>query len=205
MERLGAKDAERELDRFEQAIKDLRVKYDQYFFGLERKPPSTERERVNKWILKILNLYLPNTQLRFKRDMLVARFNTYANMWDRILGQIETGTYKPDVFKADMRIGKVDARAVAAKKPDVSSAEEKIERAAPKPAAPEIPEHQRLYKEYVDARKKLGLPTSVTLAGFKDMLKKQVDQIQKNYGYSDIELRVTIEDDKVKIKGSPKK
>lgn len=205
MERLGAKEAEKELDRFEQAIKDLRIKYDQYFFGLERKPPTIERERVNKWVLKLLNIYLPNTQLRFRRDMLVARFNTYANMWDRIMGQIEMGTYKPDVLKADMRIGKVDAKAVASKKSDVSMPVQKIEQSTPKPDVPEIPEHQRLYREYVEARKKLGLPTSITLAGFKEMLKKQIEQIQKTYGYSNIELKVTIEDDKVKIKGTPKK
>jgi len=219
MEKLEPKKAEKELEKFEQAIRDLRVKYDQYFFGLERKPPVDEREKLGKWMLKVLNYYLPNTQLRFRRDMLVARLNSYSNMWDRTLSQIEAGTYRPDVVKADMRIGKFEAKDVAARKPEARpavqdrAAQEKIEPAAPKAAPsvqpaiakPKEPGHKKLYREYVEARQKLGLPTSITMDSFKDMIKNQVDQIQKKFGFTEVELRVSIEDNKVKIKGTPKK
>lgn len=220
MEKLEPKKAEKELEKLEQALKDLRVKYDQYFFGLERKPPMDDRQKLNKWIIKVLNYYLPNTQLRFRRDMLVARFNSYANMWDRIMSQIEAGTYKPDVMKADMRIGKFEAKGVATKKPEARPTvqdwvtQEKVKPTTPKaeayiapppPAEPKAPDHKKLYREYVEARQKLGLPTSVTMDSFKEMIKKQVEQIQKKFGFSEVDLRVAIEDNKVKIKGTPKK
>jgi len=210
MERIDSKSAIKEMDRFEQAINDLRVKYDRYFFGLERRAPEDNRKKLDKWARRLLNYFMSNTQLRFRRETLIQRFNSYARMWDRVCAQIEAGTYKPDQMKADRRIGKFEARDMLYKKPDVAPPKTEPETPAPKqppqPTAPSKPSAaEKLFRQYVKAREKLGQPTSITADKFETMLNKQIKQIQKKHGYSKIELRVAVEGDKVKIKGTPKK
>jgi len=206
MERIDSKSAIQELDRFEQAINELRMKYDRYFFGLERRAPEEERRKLDKWTRKLLNYFLSSTQLRFRRDMLIQRFNTYARMWDRICAQIEAGTYKPDQAKADRRIGKFEAREVAYRKPEFSPP--RLEHEPPSDAQPkraaESPT-ERLFKQYVQARERLGQPTSITKDRFESMIREQVRRLKERHGYSKIELRVVVDGNKVKIKGTPKK
>ena len=213
MEKIDSKAIVQELDRFEQAINELRMKYDRYFFGLERRAPVEDREKMNKWVRRLLNLFISNTQLRFRREMLVSRFNTYARMWDRICAQIEAGTYRPDVMKADKRIGRIEARQVAAGGvgPRAGVAEPARPQSAAQPKAEKVAKAEktstagRLYEEYIKARQKLGQPTSISRDRFEQMLNKQLEQLKKKHGFAEVELRVAIEGDKVKIKGRPKK
>jgi hypothetical protein len=88
------------LEGLEQKIDRLKVLYDQYFMGIEKVEPLVVRKNVNRTILNLAKIQIRNTGLRFRYRTLVQRFNTYLTYWNRILREIELGTYKRDVLRA---------------------------------------------------------------------------------------------------------
>src|SRR5437016_4037076 len=86
-------------------LRRLRTLYDQWFYGLERSEPQTQRMEVDRIIAELRNAQPRNTALRFRLNQLVQRYTTYHTYWQRITRQIEEGTYKRDVLRARKRFG----------------------------------------------------------------------------------------------------
>jgi hypothetical protein len=97
-------------DEYEQMLHDAEVKlsrlkalYEQYFQGIEKLEPSVPRKDLDR-SLELLRKQQPrNTALRFRLQMLVARYGTYQTYWQRVARQIEEGTYRRDVVRAQQR------------------------------------------------------------------------------------------------------
>src|SRR6476659_4862313 len=96
----GTEDIQKQLDVLDKRITGLKVAYDQYFLGMEKFEPQKERIEVNKVILELGTRFIRNTGAKFRRDSLKAKFLSYARYWDRILKQIEEGTYRGHQVKA---------------------------------------------------------------------------------------------------------
>lgn len=86
-------------------IDRLRALYDQYFSGLEKLEPLVPRKDVERRLEVLRRQQIRNTGLRFKFQTLVQRYNTYQMYWQRIVRQIDSGTYKRDVLRAKARFG----------------------------------------------------------------------------------------------------
>jgi len=99
----ASKELKAELKEVDQATDRLRATFEQHFQGIERQPPTFEREALKRRVLKLHTTSVRNTELRFRINQLVAKFNTYQNYWARILRQIEEGTSHRDLFKARYR------------------------------------------------------------------------------------------------------
>jgi len=93
-------DLEATLTDLEQKIDRLKVLYDQYFMGIEKLEPQVPRKDVTRVINNLNKLQIRNTGLRFRYRTLVQRFNVYLTHWNRILREIEAGTYERDVARA---------------------------------------------------------------------------------------------------------
>lgn len=87
----------------EQAIEALRVRYEQYFLGLTRLPPSEDHALVRSAVLRLRQSFVRNTSARFRVQSLHSRFLTYERLWQRTMREIEEGTYRRDLFKARLR------------------------------------------------------------------------------------------------------
>jgi hypothetical protein len=92
-----------ECDAVEEAISALRVDYEQYFLGFEKRAPEATHKALKKRLNALQRSFVRNTQLKFRIQGLVSRFVAYERMWTRTLGEIENGTYKRDLFKARLR------------------------------------------------------------------------------------------------------
>ena len=93
------------------AIRMERVKvlYEQYFMGIEKIEPQTARKEIQRMMLALQQEYIRNTGLRFKFNTMLQKWNIYITYWNRILREIENGTYVRHVEKvkrAAMREGK---------------------------------------------------------------------------------------------------
>jgi hypothetical protein len=99
----------------EQRVDRLRSLYEQYFMGIEKLEPLVPRKDVDRRFYVLRREQIRNTGLRFKFNMVVQRYNTYQQYWQRILREIEAGTYKRDLRKAALRFG-ADALTIAGKK-----------------------------------------------------------------------------------------
>ncbi len=94
----------KELDELESRLERLRIKYDQYFTGIERALPFVLRKDIDRRFHGLHREPMRNTGLRFRFQTLVQRFTMYQTYWGRIIRQIEEGTWKRDLVRAQ-RLG----------------------------------------------------------------------------------------------------
>ena len=78
----------------DERIEKLKVQYDMYFAGFERKLPLQPRRELDALVQALRREPVRATAVRFKVQSLIQKFSTYAQKWDRVLLQIEQGTFK---------------------------------------------------------------------------------------------------------------
>ncbi len=83
----------------------LRTLYEMYFMGIEKLEPLVPKKDVERRMATLRKEQIRNTGLRYKFNMILQRLNTYTTYWQRIARQIEQGTYKRDVMRAQARFG----------------------------------------------------------------------------------------------------
>src|SRR5438552_11341990 len=86
-------------------IDRLKVLYEQYFIGMEKLPPTVARREVEKLLDFLGKQNIGNTGIRFRYLGLLRRWKTYAERWDKILREIDNGTYARHVARAKRRMG----------------------------------------------------------------------------------------------------
>lgn len=98
-------------DEFDQYLADLEVRlerlrslYEQYFMGMERTQPLVARKDVDRRFWTLRREKVHNTARRFKLQMLVQRYNTLQQYWQRTCREIENGTYRRHKLKAERTI-----------------------------------------------------------------------------------------------------
>ncbi len=102
---------EQELRRLQSQMEDLRRRYDFYFLGLEKREPGFYREQMEKALRKTkLNAALQSTT-RFQYKQFLARYRTYCERWDRVLREMEQGTYRRGSVTAAERLAAKQATA----------------------------------------------------------------------------------------------
>ena len=84
----------RDLDNLSNDLEELRRKYDTFFLGMEKREPGVFRDRFERALLKSKLLRSPIMVVRYKYQQFMARVRTYQNYWDRVLREIEEGTYR---------------------------------------------------------------------------------------------------------------
>lgn len=89
-----------EVGRLEEEVEELKVRYEMYFLGNERREPIRDREELKKRVLRAKEGFTRNAGLRFRIQSLHARFLSYERLWLRSGREKEEGTYRRDLFKA---------------------------------------------------------------------------------------------------------
>ena len=78
-------------DRLDTAIRQLQVKWDLFFVGQERKPPTELQTQVETLIRRHSNQEIRNNGERFRYQGLTARFTTFSELWQKRLRAREEG------------------------------------------------------------------------------------------------------------------
>src|SRR5437868_9365149 len=81
-------------------IERLKTLYEQYFMGIEKMEPQVARKEVTRVMLNLQQQYIRNTALRFKFNTMLQKWNIYITYWNRVLREIENGTYVKHLQKA---------------------------------------------------------------------------------------------------------
>jgi hypothetical protein len=82
-----------QLEELANKIERLKTLYEQYFMGIERVEPQLPRKEVTRVMLQLQQQYIRNTALRFKFNTMLQKWNIYVTYWNRVLREIENGTY----------------------------------------------------------------------------------------------------------------
>ena len=168
----------RDLEDFQARLKELEIRYEQYFAGVEKREPYRERKYLSRQLRQYNPLLITQTDLKFRYHSLTARLVSYSNYWDRILRLIDEGKYHRHLTKA--------AKASTAPTPSPASAASAAEHL-----------HQQLAK----AREQCGLPGAVpSPAKVADYLAVQREKIRQKFGDRPVEFQIDISAGKPRIK-----
>jgi hypothetical protein len=94
----------------ETRVDRLRSLYEQYFMGIEKMPPAVPHKDCERRIQLLRKEQIRNTAVRFRFQMIIQRYNTYQSHWARICRQIEEGTYKRDLLRAQRRMKPIEVQ-----------------------------------------------------------------------------------------------
>lgn len=89
------------ISELETRVDRLRALYEQYFLGIERLEPLVPRKDVDRRIWQLRREKIRNTAKRFKLQTIIQRYNTLQQYWQRICREIERGTYRRHVLRAE--------------------------------------------------------------------------------------------------------
>ena len=185
---MEADSPEEEIKILEIKMNQLKLDYEKYFLGTRPTEPSMARAEVQKTVIRFSNTRITNTALRFKFNSLNGRYQAFKRQWDATLRQIEAGTYKRHVFKADLRDRE---RAIA---PETK-----------KTPAGEASDAQdgNIFETYRDAMLATGQNTSgLTPAKLQKAIAKQEAALKKKLGCERVNFKVVVQGGKVRLKAA---
>lgn len=194
-----------ELKLLEIRLNQLKLDYEKYFIGTRPTEPAQLRGEIQKAIIKWSNTRITNSALRFKFNSLNGRYQAFKRQWDTTLRQIEAGTYKRHVFKANLH----DRERGLAEPASEVAAPGRSAGAAPSgtPARPSDVSSSKagddLFESYRAAMKAAGQDTSgLSRAKLEAAIAKQEAAAKKQLGCDRVAFRVVVQDGKVKLKAA---
>lgn len=92
------------IDALEQALDRLKLAYEKYFRGIERRPPVHERMALEREVREFFRSPPRTAAARFRFSNFRQRMTALETYWNRVMRQIEEGTYERDVRRARSRM-----------------------------------------------------------------------------------------------------
>jgi hypothetical protein len=184
------KDLERELEQLDLALSILKRDFEIYFAGGIKLPPLEAQRRIERAIRKYSNITNLNYAQRFRYNNLSARFNSYADLWNKQM------KYKEEGRTPSGAVIQVQVQA-----PPPPKEKKQARRAS---GDSETAKYQKLFNEYLQSREKTGETASgVSFDKFSQQLAKQKETIVGRYQCKDVEFYVAVEQGKTKLKAKP--
>ncbi len=194
-----------ELKLLEIKLNQLKLDYEKYFIGTRPTEPVQLRSEIQKAIIKWSNTRITNSALRFKFNSLNGRYQAFKRQWDTILRQIEAGTYKRHVFKANLH-DRERGLAVPASGA-TSTGQSAGANAGGDPAGTSRVKTGQagddLFESYRAAMKAAGQDTSgLSRAKLEAAIARQEAAAKKQLGCDRVAFKVVVQDGKVKLKAA---
>ena len=193
-----------EMDKLEEVIRVVKNKYDQFFSGIQKMPPMTERRAVENLIHEMNKQKWRDNMRRFRFNTLTSRFNQYRELWGRKMREREEG---PIEFKR---------RQAALNEPAAPPAPPSIARATPSRVTLSEGDSyvkvaqgtngdgvKELYERIQIENSRIGKTNSVTFEQLSAMVEKQSEMVRSKYNVNAVAFRVETVDGKVKLKAKP--
>ena len=175
-----------DLTQLERQLGELVTRYEQYFIGLEKREPLQLLGTVEKLVRLHSTTPITNTMYKHKYQMLVARFSTYREHWNRVLRLIDEGKYHRDRFISDLHRRQRDTGVKTRRESGDPSRDNELE---------------RIYNEYCEARQACNLPVdNLSPEMVVKAIEKSKPLLAARLGSDDLTFRVVVEYGKPKIK-----
>ncbi len=192
-----------DLEQIEKGIRQLKIEWDKFFGGVERKPPNELRSRIEGLLRRYAAGEIRNSTERFRYQTLTARYNTFNELWNKRLRAVEEG-----------RPMGLHGRALATHEAGVLAlppkpAEEHETSRTPSPRAGEVrvesPELdveavRELFGRFVVARQTTGETGAVKFESFQKLITQQATRIITEKGAQAVDFRLETKDGKVTLK-----
>lgn len=113
---MTAEELDLAIEELELRLERLRALYEQYFLGFEKVEPAVARKDVERRIYVLRREKIRNTGKRFKLQTLIQRYNTFQQYWQRVCREIENGTYRRLLQRAERKMGPDELLTIAAQR-----------------------------------------------------------------------------------------
>jgi hypothetical protein len=190
-----------DLDRLDVAIRQLQVKWDLFFNGQEKKPPTDLQSQVEALIKRYANSEIRNNGERFRYQSLSARFTSFNELWQKKLRVREEGkAFGVHGLRAD-QLPPPPTRPPSAPPPSGG------QRPAPAPgeirvadASRDTDAVQELYNRFVEERIRAGEAHAPVFENFRDLIRQQTERIRAEKGAQAVDFRLENRNGKVSLK-----
>jgi hypothetical protein len=190
---------DRELQRLEDALRNLNAQYDAFLYGSSPKPPLEVRRRVGQELRRLSNTEAESAAERYRFSTLQGHYNALCERWDRLQSEKEAGR-RPGVYSHFTRLGSSAPPVSPARTNERASVsvEEEHERSGPDP-------ERDLFERYVGARKARGEDVSgLDFERFAQRLANERERLQSHFGGAQVEFDVAEREGKVRLIARPK-
>ncbi len=188
---------EQRVRRFEQDIMKLKAAYDQYFAGIERRPPDKLAEKVAREVRTLTSTVMTNTALRFRNQQAISRYNTYHQYWQRNLRELEEGRKPKRRVVAPVAAPEVTPETTQSLEGKAAGVYEVSTQSNNKSEMDEL--FSALILEY----KSIGNGKTPDMEKVRSALEQQTKTIHEKYGSEKVAFKVVNKDGKVTIKAGP--
>lgn len=215
-----------ELALIEREIHELKVGFDHYFLGIDRRAPTRRRDTLGEKLRKFrASGAFKSPMHKFRLEQLASKFSALDRMWTRTLSEMERGTYRRDLNRMRRKQTPQDpARSSESQAPasESSASESSTGSASPIAGAPAVApgpsraptpnspltdgQVRALYEAYVSARQRTGQSTAgLTLDTVASTLRKQAPAIMQQHGCSSVDFKVVIKDGRALLRAVPRR
>ena len=188
-----------DLDRLDTTMRQLQVKWDLFFNGQEKKPPSDLQSQVEQLIKRYANSEIRNNGERFRYQSLSARYTTFNELWQKRLRAREEG-------KA-FGVHGIRAEQLPPPKPAAPPPAASAQRPGPAPGEIRVGDAsrdedavQQLYNRFVEERIRAGEAHAPHFENFRDLIRQQTERIRAEKGAQAVDFRLETRDGKVSLK-----
>lgn len=170
------------LDHLQRDVRQLQIDFERFFNGGLPLPPEELRNRIQAQLRNLRNTNITAAVDNFRLNDLEARYNSYNEMYNRRLRDVEEGR-GPHRVVAVVERPRFDPRGGIVFGPEIDSA-----------AA------EALYHGLVSGP---GDGPKFDLDSFQTYLRRQTEAIRQKTGCGEVQFRVAEEDGKLKLKARP--
>lgn len=185
MRAISQKSYEEDIHRLDVALRELKVKYDQFFAGALDRQPFEVRAEVERIINRISKQPPGKLALRFHFNALVSRFNSFSELWGKTLRTMEEGDHRSAAFtdRFDLRERLLTRCLVG----DPDRNQEEL---------------RRMHARFVAARERHG-KRGVPFEKFARGIAAQTAKLRAKHECDQIEVRLVESGDEVQIRARP--
>ena len=190
-------DIDQQLKELGSQIDRLRVLYEQHFIGMEKLPPVVPRREAERLLALLGTQNIGNTALRFRYLNMLRRWKTHTERWDKVLREIENGTYRPHLVARDRRerdrgqpFGRHAQSAGAAAQPVPGMSETEL---------------RELHRRYIEACRSLGDQRDVNYDALVTSLQRQVPALLEKNRANALVFDVAVREGKVILRAVPRR
>ncbi len=176
-----------QLTRLEEDIRRLRIEFDIFFNGAAKRPPYETKGRVETVIKRLGDDRTLSYAQRFRYNSLIARYNTFRDLWRRIMQGREEGR---DPVSAARANAKRDIPAVPQTATFVCADAHK-----------DVETVKHLYTSLIEAKRQCGEPTEdLSFPRFHSLIASKADGLKERLGCEKVRFSVTLENGHVSFK-----
>lgn len=189
-----------ELDKLEEDIRRLKNRYDQFFNGITKFPPSFERHQIEAMIHEISKQKMRDNTRRFRFNTILSRYNQFREMWARKMREREEGPLDFRRRQAAMETPLAPPPPPPARAAVTSTRADPYVKMTLGANGEEI---RKLYGEIERAHLEMGKLPNVSLEQLTTMIEKQSGVVRAKYNVKTVAFRVETVDGKVRLKAKP--